>query len=273
MSQTPSNAAPSPSDAPATEEAQAAQAADAPEAELGPFRAYLRDSRSPLNSVLLVLPLFVVYQLGILITGGVRNGVDFVTDTLRFGIFGGQTLPYVIFNLVILAIAVGVVFVLRKKARFDPKLFGFVALEGTLYGLLLGGIIGGLLTQIGITPTLQIFDGPMLNAGPVDNFILSLGAGLYEELVFRLILLGGSVWLLCDVLKLPRVRTVIGAVIVTSLIFSAVHYVGNMADDLELYSFMFRFVAGMIFAGLYYARGFAVAVYTHAIYDVMVLVF
>lgn len=265
----PSPAPPAPSQAPATDQATA----ETPEAELGPFRAYLRDSRSPLNSILLVLPLFVVYQLGILTTGGVRNGVDFVTDTLRFGVFGGQTLPYVAFNLVVLAIAGGVIFALRKKARFDPKLFGFVMLEGTLYGLLLGGLIGGLLTQIGITPALQIFDGPMLNAGPIDNFILSLGAGLYEELVFRLILLGGSVWLLCDVLKLPRLRTVLGAVIVTSLIFSAVHYVGNMADDLQLYSFMFRFVAGMIFAGLYYARGFAVAVYTHAIYDVMVLVF
>ena len=111
--------------------------------------------------------------------------------------------------------------------------------------------------------------------GPLDNFILSLGAGLYEELVFRLIFLGGAVLLITKFIedKKQRAMAIIGAVIFTSLVFSGIHYVGSMADTFTMYSFSFRFLAGVIFAVLFYARGFAVAVYTHAIYDVIVLVF
>lgn len=237
----------------------------------GPVRRYLKESSNLLNSLILVLPLFVIYQIGVLTTGGVQNGVDFVTGFLRFTLFGGNNLAYILFNFGVLA-ALGLgVFFLRKKESFNPKILGFVIIESTIYGLLLGGIIGTILSKVGISPSLAA--GAAAGLGPLDNFVLSLGAGLYEELVFRLILLGGSVWLMTKVARIKSVWAVIGAVIVTSLIFSGIHYVGSMADDFTLYSFAFRFLAGAIFAGLFYARGFAVAVYTHAIYDVFVLVF
>lgn len=250
------------------------------------LRGYLRDSRSLLNCIVLVLPLFVVYQLGVLTTGGVQNGADFVTTTLLVDVFGGNTIYYVLFNLVVLAGLVGFVFVLRKTDRFHPRLYWAVILESTLYGILLGFVVSTVLTKIGITPSAASAAPSM---GPLDNFVLSLGAGIYEELVFRLILLGGSVWLgrwiwlrfkgaPAEGDKAPRLKLVEnialvgGAVIVTSLLFSGIHYVGSMADPLTLHSFSYRFLAGVFFAGLYYSRGFAVAVYTHAIYDVIVLV-
>lgn len=253
------------------------------------LKGYLRDSRSLLNCIVLVLPLFLIYQLGVLTTGGVQNGVDFVTTTLLRDVFGGNTLYYVLFNLVVLAGLIGLVVVLRKKDRFHPRLYWAVILESTLYGVLLGFLVSTVLAKVGITPT-AASDAPVM--GPLDNFVLSLGAGLYEELVFRLILLGGSVWL--GRLIWVRIKTagaapkegedkpglslwenvllVGGAVIITSLLFSGIHYVGSLADTFTLHSFSFRFLAGVFFAALYYARGFAVAVYTHAIYDVIVLV-
>ncbi len=270
--QTPANTGDNPS---ALDEALANAPAqtDAPDKEQGPppgpIRRYLRDSRNLLNSLLMVLPLFVIYQIGVLTTGGVQNGVDFVTSFLRFTVFGGHTGYYVLFNCVILVAMLGTAWALRHKEKFNPKVFGGVLLESTLYGMLLGGLIGGVLIKLGIEPSLAAGQA----MGPWDNFILSLGAGLYEELVFRLILLGGSVWALTKVAKLKTLPTVIGAVLVTSFIFSSIHYVGSMADDFTLYSFSFRFLAGILFAGLFYVRGFAVAVYTHAIYDVIVTVF
>ncbi len=235
----------------------------------GPVQRYFQDSRNLLNSLILVVPLFVIYQIGVLTTGGVQNGVDFVTGFLRFTVFEGNTLHYVFFNFGVLGALGLTAWALSKKDRFNPKILGFVILESTLYGFVLGGVIGTMLQSVGITSSLAVGEA----LGPMDNFVLSLGAGLYEELVFRLILLGGSVWLIKNVAKIESVWAVIGAVVVTSLIFSGIHYTGSMADDFTLYSFAFRFVAGAIFAGLFWARGFAVAVYTHAIYDVFVLVF
>ena len=248
---------------------------------------YLADSRSLLNCVVLVLPLFVIYQLGVLTTEGVQNGLDFVTRVLRFTLLGGNTVLYIVFNLVVLVALVGVVVFLRRKQRFNPKIYWAVVVESTLYGVVLGFLVSTVLSKVGITPA---SDAPVM--GPLDNFVLSLGAGLYEELVFRLILLGGSVWGVTalwrwhkrraaggadkakdvDLTWVEKAIVIGGAVLVTSLLFSGVHYVGSMADTFTLYSFSFRFLLGALFAGLFYVRGFAVAVYTHAIYDVIVLV-
>ena len=61
------------------------------------------------------------------------------------------------------------------------------------------------------------------------------------------------------------------AVFVSSLLFSLAHYVGP--EQFGMFSFVFRLLAGALFCGLFLARGFAVAVYTHAIYDIYVMVF
>jgi membrane protease YdiL (CAAX protease family) len=74
-------------------------------------------------------------------------------------------------------------------------------------------------------------------------------------------------------LKWSDMRSVLVALLISSFLFSAIHYVGEMADPFTVFSFVYRFLAGMLFAGLYAARSFAVAVWTHALYDVLVLVF
>ncbi len=256
------------------------------------LRTYLAESKSLLNCVVLILPLFIVYQLGVLTTDGVQNGVDFVTTLLLHGLLGGSIPYYVLFNLVVLAGLIGLVVVLRNRDQFHPRVYWAVILESTLYGIMLGWGVPPLLSKLGIPPS-AASDAPVM--GALDNIVLSLGAGLYEELVFRLILLGGSVWLGQQIILLARspatepegsaappkpatlsrwesLALVVGAVVVTSLLFSGIHYVGSLADTFTPYSFSFRFLAGVFFAVLYYIRGFAVAVYTHAIYDVMVLV-
>jgi membrane protease YdiL (CAAX protease family) len=101
---------------------------------------------------------------------------------------------------------------------------------------------------------------------------LSIGAGLYEELVFRLILMGGMFWAGVRGLNWPGWLSAIAALLISSLAFSAVHHVGSLGEPFVLGVFMFRFFAGIVLAVIFYARGFAVAVYTHAIYDVIVLV-
>jgi hypothetical protein len=101
--------------------------------------------------------------------------------------------------------------------------------------------------------------------------MLSLGAGIYEELLFRVVLVGLIAWATKRVLGwrpllAGGVATVFGA-----LIFSAFHYIGPFGDRFEVYSFVFRTIAGLFFSALYLLRGFGVTAWTHSLYDVFLL--
>ena len=101
-------------------------------------------------------------------------------------------------------------------------------------------------------------------------FVLSIGAGLYEELVFRVVLVGGMFWVMKSLFKKPAMAYIIAA-IVGALIFSAVHYVGAFGDSFTLASFSFRFLFGLVLNGIFLVRGFGIAAWTHAIYDILVV--
>lgn len=213
-----------------------------------------------------MLPLFVAYQLGVLMTGGVRNGVDFMTDALM-ALVGGSLVGYLAVNAVVAVALVVLLLVMRRRGELHPRLFPFVLLESSVYAFLFGGVVIGLIRTLGLGALLAT------SYSPGNALVLSIGAGLYEELVFRLFLMGGLFWLLTSVLKRPRLLSAIIALVVSSAIFSAVHHVGSLGEPFTLSAFTFRFFAGVVLAGIYYTRGLAVAVYTHAIYDVIVLVF
>ena len=240
---------------------------------LGPVGRYLADSRNPLNVILLLMPVFLLYSVGILTTGGVRNGVDLASDLLRGGLFEGNALHYFLFNVAAAVVFVVVAASMRGKHAFKPRIYLLVLVESSIYGLLLGFVIGTILLRLGIRPSMVALAArAVADLGPWESFVLSLGAGLWEEIVFRLLLLGGLVLIGKKLLRLNPVLAWVVGIAISSVAFSAIHYTGNMADSFAIYSFMFRLLAGVIFAGLYWARGLAVVVYTHAVYDIIVMV-
>ena len=97
------------------------------------------------------------------------------------------------------------------------------------------------------------------------------GAGIYEELLFRLMLLPLVAGLARLAGATPRVSWA-AAILVTSLTFSAAHYdlVAPYGEPFALASFAFRFLAGAFFAVLFVYRGFGVAAGAHALYDMLV---
>jgi len=234
------------------------------------FKGYLQMSRDLGKSLVLVIPLFVLYQIGILMTGGIRNGVDFVSDVL-FLITEGSMLGYLGINLGVVLAFIGGVFYLKRRGDLNPRVFPFVVAESTVYALLLGGAVVQLMSSLGMGALLST--GGAGDYGILTSFVLSIGAGLYEETVFRLVMMGGLFWAGVKFLDIPEWMSAAAAVLVSSLIFSGVHYIGDLGDAFTLGSFMFRFFAGVLLAVIFYLRGFAVAVYTHAIYDIIVLVF
>ena len=96
--------------------------------------------RNLLTSLVLVFPLFLIYQIGVLFTLPVLNGADFLTVFLfhHLGLTAGAYLAYT--AAVAVAFVVAVV-VLRRKQRFDPKLILPVLIESAIYALTMGSLI------------------------------------------------------------------------------------------------------------------------------------
>ncbi|NQU63632.1 MAG: CPBP family intramembrane metalloprotease, partial [SAR324 cluster bacterium] len=101
----------------------------------------------------------------------------------------------------------------------------------------------------------------------IGDLGLAIGAGLFEELFFRVILTSALIWICYRLIRFKWL-SITFAVIIASFLFSLAHYIGSAGDAFEIYSFLFRFLAGLWFTTLYSVRGFAVVCLTHAFYDI-----
>ena len=104
--------------------------------------------------------------------------------------------------------------------------------------------------------------------------IMALGAGFYEEVAFRVCVFGVGALVLKKIFgKGPKgIALVIGWAVLESALFSGWHYVGALGDPWDLSSFAFRMVCGLMLTTIFALRGFAPAVWTHALYDLWVMV-
>lgn len=211
-------------------------------------------------SLLAVLPLWLVYEgLRFSLAPGDRNGAEaLITESL---LLLGPHAVRVLKVVLALCVLVAGVRVLRGDLPW-LSVSGVAALEGAVYGLMLGPVTQAL--------TFFVLEGRALGVGLRADLIGSLGAGLFEEAVFRLGLL--SLLSLGFVRSsaafgLPRSLGVIGAVLVSALAFAWFHHVGAGGEPYDVRIFAFRAVAGLVLGGLFVLRGFAVVVYAHAVYD------
>jgi len=107
------------------------------------------------------------------------------------------------------------------------------------------------------------------------NIVTGIGAGIYEELVFRLILICILMLLFQDVFKLNHENAIILSVLISAALFSAHHHVDllsgrpNIVDPFDWVRFAFRTMAGIYFAILYAIRGFGITAGTHAFYNII----
>lgn len=108
------------------------------------------------------------------------------------------------------------------------------------------------------------------------ELLTGIGAGIYEELIFRLVLIGLSMMFFEIVLGISRTKAIIISVIVSSVLFSLHHHFvflnGQLArtgEMLTMTRFAFRTIAGIFFAIIFAVRGFGMAAGTHAFYDII----
>lgn len=226
----------------------------------------LSKAYDPMTSLVLVVPVFLIYHLGILFMDR-RNGVD-LASVVFFGILKQSVALYVGVTLAIAAALIGVGFILRKKGKARVFAFVPVLLESLVWAIVMTFTVGWLTASVLPNAALQVAPTPM---GPIDKIVMSCGAGFHEELVFRVLLFGGIAFFLRRVLALRQSWSFVLALVLSSAVFSGIHYIGALGDDFSVASFTFRFFAGAFLALLYRFRGFAVAVYAHTLYDVLVL--
>lgn len=213
----------------------------------------------------LTLPIFVVYHLGVAFLP-VRNAADPVTQELR-GLANQSLALYAGMTLAVGAAFVVVLATLGRGKAFQKRRFAMIAVEGALYAVLMrfagAYVVGSLRLQPGT-------GGSSAFAG----LVMSLGAGFYEEIAFRVGLFGVGALLIKLLLGAgPRLIATVVWAVVAALVFSGWHYVGALGDPFNLQSFVFRAVCGLVLTAIYAFRGFAPAVWTHALYDVWVMVF
>ncbi len=234
------------------------------------LRNYFSDTKNLLYSFLISLPLFLTYELLILISQPdaskiVRISVDSWFKSL-FSYFGTNTV-----SITLLVVALFGVFILYKEREHLKRLkfsfFPFMIAESAVYA-----VITTLIASFFITAIFAFAGGgPVSSLTGLQKFALSLGAGLYEELFFRVILVSAFILLFKKIFNNKTWAATLVAVIFSAFLFSAVHYIGNMGDAFTLSSFTYRFIFGLLLNALYVWRGFGIAAWTHALYDLMVL--
>ncbi len=233
--------------------------------------SYVEQSRRPLVSLTFVVPLLILYEVGVLLLPhAMRNGADLwlrrLLDTLGLG---GYFLLPVMTVFVLLAWH----HTTRQAWKVPTLVLWGMLCETALLGLVLVAVAkltGRLFTSIGHGTTAAL--APVWDAdwqGIFAQVISFSGAGLYEEVLFRLLLLPLAVWLI-RAAGAARPLQVLGGILATSALFSLAHYVGQYGDPLSWYTFVFRFVAGAFCAILFVYRGFGIAAGSHALYDVFV---
>jgi hypothetical protein len=215
----------------------------------------------------LTLPVFLAYHLGVVFLS-IRNGTDPLTGLLM-QLAEGSTALYLLFTLAIGVVFAGVLAWLGRGQVFRTSKFLQILVEGVVYAFVMrfvaAYVVGSMFARTG-KASVHGFPG----------IIMSLGAGFYEELTFRLILFGLGSYLLRTLLFARG--TLRGALMtwvwafVCAGIFSAVHYVGPLGDPFDIKSFVFRLVLGMLLTIIFIFRGFAAAVWAHALYDIWVMV-
>ena len=229
--------------------------------------SYFLQTRSSFYSFLFTIPLFFIYEVGILFLSKddilvVRNGADFLMRSIleSFGVFG----LYGLGAIFLIGFIVTYIYFFNDKSNKSIRadyLF-IMVFESVCWALVLYFLLSKfmlvLMNPIGKTITQQV--------------TLAVGAGIYEEFLFRVMLISGLTGIIGFVFLWSEKVRKAAALIIAAGIFSAFHFVGDYGDFFSMELFLLRFFAGIVLGILYIARGFGITAYAHSIYDLIVLI-
>jgi membrane protease YdiL (CAAX protease family) len=230
---------------------------------------YWGTTRRPLTCLVFLAPLLTAYEVGVQWLGGrdpdtLRNGADYWIRNALESL--GLNSPWLVPAMILIGLLVW--HIARQESwRVSPGVLGGMLAESLLFAVAL--VIAGQLENAAFRHWRVHTPAALASQQVAPLALMYVGAGIYEEVLFRLCLLplcyglfraggSGSRWAAAL------------AIVVTSLAFSLAHYVGPAGETFQLFTFWFRTVAGLFFAALFVLRGFGITVGAHAAYDLIV---
>lgn len=267
-------------------------------------RGYLKESQQPIYSALIVLPFLLVYEIGVvLLRSDVINGGQAIIKQLGAPVVRNLGVSGSLISLVFI-VAAFLVWQIRRKGtwKVQAPVLAAMCIESLFFAVILFLILRLFVHYVtdDLRPVPVKRHASMQNsvdhadsargsavsadaklmpcavrsnveAGPeLRDFVLYCGAGVYEELVFRVLLLGLLVLVLTRLMHMEHAYAWAWAVLAGSIIFSAYHHLGEKGDHYEFNVFLQRLLCGLYFSALYYTRSFGVAAASHAMYDILI---
>lgn len=235
------------------------------------LKEYVDYTRSPLQSVIFILPALLAYEGGLFLFNrsdvtGIRNGADMLLRQFYslFGLYGFYA--FAVSLLVILLFTFWLEYQREKTITVEPKYFLGMLGESIIYGVLLFVFLSKIAAiELQVTPLLEL--------QMAQQLILAVGAGIYEELVFRVLAVSGIATLMMIGGRWKNVNAYGAGILLSALIFSWFHYVGVYGDVFQIRTFLLRAIAGIVLSVLYVLRGFGITAYTHIFYDFIIIFF
>jgi membrane protease YdiL (CAAX protease family) len=236
-------------------------------------------SQRPLHVLVFLLPLIAVFEVGIAnphTTQDIRARKVLSEFFDWFGA-GGLHVPAILTVVVLLLWHI----LSADRWRIRGRVLAGMAFESAAWTapLLVLGLI--LARMLGVTPAspgpaamglLGAEAAPAASSLP-DWFVplsMALGAGVYEEVLFRLVGIALVHIAVVDVGGLSDFWGKVIGVVVTAALFAGYHDI-SASGSIDWGLAVFFFAAGVYFGVVFLARGLGIAVGVHALYDVVVL--
>lgn len=230
------------------------------------LRQYLNSSKTLHYSLILTLPAVAIYEIGIIILFRdsffeLRNTGEILLRSLFE--YLGLTNPIVVSSLLLGLFIIVMLrgYKIEKKPGIHANYIIYMLLESMLWGSI-------------IFISLQLFTKLPLQIvtmeEKISNINLAIGAGIFEELIFRLVLIGSFLVILQRGISLPTRVSVPIAILLSAVVFAAFHLF------METYSFPVfsqRVFGGVLLGSIFYLRGYGISVYAHIIYNILILAY
>lgn len=232
------------------------------------LRDYYKVSRAHFFGLIMVLVLLVIYESSnaVIYQGQsliVQNRAEaMIKRALWFAGLREFWMPWIVFALLLF----WAYWYAQKHnlLQIKPPYFPYAILESLAYGVLFSGLMNLVANKTFTIKFLWLNLGDKSVALPA-RMALALGAGIYEELLFRLGVFTLTLWFLQRVLAAKPFMQQALALIFSAALFSAFHFLGREA--FSAVAFAQRFYAGILLGMIFSFRGIGIVAFTHAFYD------
>jgi len=224
--------------------------------------SYFSYTRNSTISLMFIFPFFLMYEILAYFLFDpsdyvIRNSADIIFRDI-FEIITNNTL--ITYNGLLLILIFSFIFYnfKNKSPKFTLSYIFFMFIEGIFFGLLLLIILNGF----------SVFNYSQQNYFFIDYsfmFYSCLGAGIWEEILFRYLLLSSLIKVFKKIID--KYSSIILSIFISALLFSMFHYIGSLGDVFNIYTFIVRFVGGIYLGIIYLYRGLGISMISHIIYD------